>query len=101
MQIREHVQVHLPTREKLFEHACNRTAMSVRFGRKQNLKYAGQYLKNYGDIFNGGKPWNKWWGGILKRNPNLKLEKPELTAGVHRQGMEGEVVHSMFDKFWL
>jgi len=81
---------------KLVNYACNRIDIGVPFGKKQVLIYAGQYAKKYDDTFKGGRPWNKWWGGILKRHPHLKLRNAELTAAFSHQGMEREVVKSYF-----
>jgi hypothetical protein len=43
----------------------------------------------------------KWWCGILKRHPELKLRKPEPTVVFHHQGMELEVVKSYFEAIRL
>jgi len=39
----------------------------------------------------------KCWCGILKRDPDTKLRKPEPAAAVRHQGMEQEVVKSYFE----
>jgi len=82
---------------KLVDYSCNRADMGVRFGKKQFLLYAGQYAKKYGAKFQGGKPSNKWWCGMLKRHPDLKLRKPEPTAAVRHQCMDREVVKSYLE----
>ena len=76
--------------KKPVDYACNRADMDVGFGKKRFLIYAGSMRK--GVKFKDGKPSNKWWYGMLKRHPYLKLRKSEPTVAVHHQGMDRELV---------
>ena len=57
-----------------------RASLGIGFGRKQFLKYVGNYAKKYEVTFKNGHPSLKWWHGFKARHTRLCLRQPEGTA---------------------
>jgi len=82
--------------EKLVDYACNRASLGIGFGRKQFLKYAGNYAKKYKLTFKNGNPSLKWWHGFKSRHKRLCLRQPEGTAAIRHQCMDATKVEKYF-----
>jgi len=82
---------------KLVEYAVDRAAMGVGFGKKQFLDYATQLASKHKIKFKAGKPSEKWWRLMKKRNERMRLRKPEATAAVRHMCMDFKKVQRYFE----
>jgi len=81
---------------KVVDYACNRASMGIGFGRRQFLKYAGNYAMKYQITFKNGHPSLKWWRNFKSRHLRLCLRQPEGTAAIRHQCMDEEKVMKYF-----
>jgi len=86
----------LEQEEKVVNYACNRASMGIGFGRKQFLRYAGDFAQKHKISFKNGRPSLKWWGCLKKRHKRLRLRQPEGTAAIRHQCMDHAKVHKYF-----
>ena len=82
--------------EKLVDFACNRARMGIGFGRKQFLKYAGDFANKHKVGLKHGRPSLKWWRRLKLRHKRLTLRQPEGTAAVRHQCMDQEKADKYF-----
>jgi len=80
---------------KLVDYAVNRAAMGIRFGKKQFFDYATQLASKH--KIKAGKPSEKWWRLMKKRNERMRLRKPEPTAAVRHMCMDFKKVQRYFE----
>jgi len=81
---------------KLVDYAVDRAAMGVGFGKKQFFDYAAQLASKHKIKFKTGKPSEKWWRLMKKRNERMRLRKPEPTAAVRHICMDFNKVQRYF-----
>ena len=72
---------------KLVDYAVNRAALGVGFGKKEFLNYTSKLAKKHNITFKRGRPSDKWWRLMKKRNKNMTLRRPEPTAAVRHMCM--------------
>ena len=82
---------------RLVDYAVNRAAMGIGFGKKQFLDYATQLASKHKIKFKAGKPSEKWWRLMKKRNARMRLRKPEPTAAVRHMCMDFKKVQHYFE----
>lgn len=73
---------------KLVDYAGNRASLGIGFGKRPFFVYASQFAEKFGVKFVNGLPSEKWWSGVKRRHPELRLRQPEGTAAVRHKCME-------------
>lgn len=81
---------------KLVNYAVGRAEKGVGFGKKQFLEYASQLATKHKIKFMSGKPSEKWWQLMKKRNDCMWLCKPEPTAAIRNMCMDFDKVQHYF-----
>ena len=71
--------------------------MGVEFGEKQFIDYATQLASKHKLKFKAGKPSEKWWTLMKKRNQRMWLRRPEPTAAVRHMCMDFKKVQRYFE----
>jgi len=82
--------------KRLVDYAGNRASLGIGFGRRPFLQYAKQFAEKHGATFVQGLPTDRWWAGMRRRHPELRLRQPEGTASVRHKCMDPVKVANYF-----
>jgi len=83
---------------KLVDYAVERSARGIGFGKKQFFEYATQLAEKHKIKFKSGsgRPSEKWWKLMKKRNERVRLRRPEPTASIRHMCMDASKVAKYF-----
>jgi hypothetical protein len=83
--------------KKLINYAYERARRGIGFSKANFFRYAGDLATKRQTPFKNGRPSDKWWRHLKKRNGDITLRSPESTAAIRHQMMTEERVMPYFN----